>query len=77
MKLIPDDIFMKFLITICYALMLIAPISAIVIGIATQELITFCVSMVIVTMFVHLIIFFTIILFAYYAELKRKEEEEQ
>lgn len=74
MKPITNDKFMKFLITICYVFMLIALISAIVIGITTQELIASCASMVILTMFTLLLLFFTIILFAYSTELERKKE---
>lgn len=44
-------------------------ISAIVIGITTQELTASCASMVILTMFTLLLLFFTIILFAYSTEL--------
>ncbi len=75
-KSITEDVFMKFLIIICYIFMVIASISAIVIGITTHELISSFASMIILTMFTLILIFFTIILFAYDAELKRKEEEE-
>lgn len=49
-------------------------ISAIVIGITTQELIASCASMVILTMFTLLLLFFTIILFAYNTELDWQKE---
>lgn len=76
-KSITEDVFMKFLVVLCYVFMATAAISAIVIGITTQELISSCASMVILAMFTLILIFFTIILFAYDIELKRREKEEQ
>ena len=76
MKSITEDVFMKFMIVICYVFMAIAAIFAIVVGITTQELIASCASMVILAMFTLMFIFFTIILFAYDIELKRKEKED-
>ena len=76
MKSITEDVFMKFLIVICYVFMAIAAIFAIVIGITTQELITSCASMVILAMFTLILIYFTIILFAYDLELKTRKKED-
>lgn len=74
-KSITNDVFMRFLIAICYIFMIIALIASVIVGITTQELISFLASIVILTMFGLLIIFFTIILLAYNTELKREKED--
>lgn len=76
-KPITNDVFMKFLIAICYVFMIIALIASMTVGITTQELISSISSMIILTMFGLLMIFFTIILFAYETELKQMEDETQ
>lgn len=75
-KSITNDVFMRFLIAICYIFMIIALIVSVIVGITTQELISFLASIVILTMFGLLIIFFTIVLLAYNTELKREKEED-
>lgn len=75
-KSIINDVFMRFLIAICYIFMIIALIASVIVGITTQELISFLASIVILTMFGLLIIFFTIVLLAYDTELKREKEED-
>lgn len=75
-KSITNDVFMRFLIAICYIFMIIALIASVIVGITTQELISFLASIVILTMFGLLIIFFTIVLLAYNTELKREKEED-
>ncbi len=76
-KPITNDVFMKFLIALCYVFMIIALIASMTIGSTTKELISFLASMIILAIFGCLIIFFTIILFAYDTELKRREDETQ
>lgn len=75
-KSVTNDVFMRFLIAICYIFMIIALIASVIVGITTQELISFLASIVILTMFGLLIIFFTIVLLAYNTELKREKEED-
>ena len=59
-KTIADDMFMKFLIAICYVFMIIALIASVIIGITTQEFISFLGSLIVLAMFGLLLIFFTI-----------------
>ncbi len=76
-KTIADDMFMKFLIAICYVFMIIALIASVIIGITTQEFISFLGSLIVLAMFGLLLIFFTIVLFAYDTALKQKEKHVQ
>ena len=76
-KTIADDMFMKFLIAICYVFMIIALIASVTIGITTQEFISFLGSLIVLAMFGLLLIFFTIVLFAYDTALKQKEKHVQ